>query len=84
MPSQQQVSAKRQVSALIKYGLVGVGCTAIVILFTKFCATLDEHMTNARETSRNTQWLLHAPTDSARAAAALEGLDPQPLTRPHR
>ena len=69
---------------LIRRTATVLGCAGIVVLMYFFCSTLDEHMAKSQETRRDAQWKLHAPIESAKAAAAMEGMEPHALTRPSR
>lgn len=53
-----------------------LGLTAITMLLWIFVSTLNEHMSKAREMSRDTQWHVNAPVAGAQAAVLLQGGEP--------
>jgi uncharacterized protein involved in response to NO len=56
--------------------VVGVGIATIALLLWTFVGTLDDHMSQSREMSRNAQWHVHAPVEGAQAAVLLQGGEP--------
>ncbi|MDH1703468.1 hypothetical protein [Comamonas terrigena] len=76
MESGQEKGSAHRTAARWQWAAVGVGIATIALLLWTFVGTLDDHMSQSREMSRNAQWHVHAPVEGAQAAVLLQGGEP--------